>query len=148
LNVNLVGVFNCTRLAAAAIARSPSLGDDGGRGCIVNISSVAAFDGQIGQAAYAASKAGVVGMTLPIARDLSDWGIRVNTIAPGLVDTPIYGAGADAEKLKRRLTEGVLFPRRMGSSDEIATMVMAVIANDYMNGETIRVDAGIRMPPR
>lgn len=148
LRVNLIGVFNCTRLAAAAMAVSPPLGADGGRGCIVNVSSVAAFDGQIGQAAYAASKAGVVGMTLPIARDLANIGIRVNTIAPGLVDTPIYGPGPDGEKLKRRLTENVLFPRRMGFSGEIATMVTAVLANDYVNGETIRVDGGIRMPPR
>jgi NAD(P)-dependent dehydrogenase (short-subunit alcohol dehydrogenase family) len=148
LRVNLVGVFNGTRLAAASIAKSEPTGDDGLRGAIVNVASVAAFEGQVGQAAYAASKGGIVGMTLPLARDLAAVGIRVNTIAPGLVDTPIYGQGADAEAMKARLGESVLLPHRLGRGDEIAAMVVAIVRNDYLNGETIRVDGGIRMTPK
>jgi NAD(P)-dependent dehydrogenase (short-subunit alcohol dehydrogenase family) len=148
LRVNLVGVFNGTRLAAAAIARTEPIEPDGLRGVIVNIASTAAFDGQIGQAAYAASKAGIVGMTLPLARDLAVAGIRVNTIAPGLIDTPIYGEGPDAEAMKQHLGESVLLPHRLGVADEIAAMVVALIRNDYVNGETVRVDGGIRLPPR
>ncbi len=109
---------------------------------------MAAFDGQIGQAAYSASKGGVVGMTLPVARDLSAVGIRVNTIAPGLIDTPIYGQGEASEAFKARLGQGVLFPKRLGSSEELASMVVELITNDYMNGETLRVDGGLRMPPK
>jgi NAD(P)-dependent dehydrogenase (short-subunit alcohol dehydrogenase family) len=136
------------RLSAAAMAKTDPLDADGQRGAIVNLASVAAFDGQIGQAAYAASKGGVVGMTLPIARDLSATGIRVNTIAPGLIDTPIYGQGEQAEKFKAHLGESVLFPKRLGSSEELAFMVVDLITNPYMNGEVVRVDGGIRLPPR
>jgi NAD(P)-dependent dehydrogenase (short-subunit alcohol dehydrogenase family) len=148
IRVNLIGTFNCLRLAAAAMARTEPVDADGTRGAIVNIASVAAFDGQIGQAAYSASKGGMVGMTLTIARDLSAQGVRVNTIAPGLIDTPIYGTGDKAEAFKAKLGENVLFPRRLGTADELASMVTELITNDYMNGETIRVDGGIRMPPK
>ena len=121
---------------------------DGQRGAIVNLASVAAFDGQIGQASYSASKGGVVGMTLPVARDLAASGIRLNTIAPGLIDTPIYGQGEDAEAFKAKLGESVLFPKRLGAPEELASMVLECLTNSYMNGETVRVDGGIRMPPK
>jgi NAD(P)-dependent dehydrogenase (short-subunit alcohol dehydrogenase family) len=148
IRVNLIGTFNVVRLAAAAMATTETLDADGARGAIVNIASVAAFDGQIGQAAYSASKGGIVGMTLPIARDLAAIGVRVNTIAPGLIDTPIYGTGAASEEFKAHLGESVLFPRRLGTADELAAMVVELATNDYVNAETIRVDGGIRMPPR
>ena len=148
LRVNLIGTFNCLRLAAAAMAKSDPVDADGSRGAIVNIASVAGYDGQIGQAAYSASKAGVIGMTLTTARDLSAQGIRVNTIAPGLVNTPIYDSHPHAEEFKTKLGQSVLFPHRLGTPDELASMVVECITNDYMNGETIRVDGGIRMPPK
>ncbi len=148
VRVNLVGSFNCLRLAAAAMAKSDPVDDDGQRGAIVNLASVAAFEGQTGQAAYSASKGGVVGMTLPIARDLVAIGVRVNTIAPGLVDTPIYGTGEGAEKFKAQLGQSVLFPKRLGVASELASMIVELITNDYMNAEVVRVDGGIRMPPK
>ena len=148
IKVNLIGSFNMLRLSAAAMAATQPLDDDGARGAIVNMASVAAFDGQIGQAAYSASKGGIVGMTLPIARDLSSIGVRVNTVAPGLIDTPIYGEGPEAEAFKAHLGQSVLYPKRLGHGEELAFMVMDLITNPYMNGETIRVDAGIRMPPK
>jgi NAD(P)-dependent dehydrogenase (short-subunit alcohol dehydrogenase family) len=148
IRVNLLGTFNMLRQAAAAMARTDPLGADGARGVIVNMASVAAFDGQIGQAAYSASKGGIVGMTLPIARDLSAVGIRVNTVAPGLIDTPIYGTGEAAEGFKSRLGTSVLFPRRLGSAEELAFMVTECVTNPYVNGETIRVDGGVRLPPK
>lgn len=148
LRVNLLGTFNVVRLAAAAMAAQEPYSDDGARGVIVNLASVAAFDGQIGQAAYAASKGGIVGMTLPIARDLAVVGIRVNTIAPGLIDTPIYDVIPNTEEFKAKLSAGVLFPKRLGRPDEPASMVMELISNDYMNGEVVRVDAGIRLGPK
>ena len=148
LRVNLVGTFNCIRLAASAMSKTATVDADGQRGAIVNIASVAAFDGQIGQAAYSASKGGVVGMTLPVARDLAAIGVRVNTIAPGLVDTPIYGSGEGSEKFKANLGQNVLFPKRLGVGDEIASMVLELITNPYMNAEVIRVDGGIRIPPK
>ncbi len=148
VNINLVGSFNMLSKSAAAIAQTEALDADGTRGAIVNMASAAAFDGQIGQCAYSASKGGVVGMTLPIARDLSAVGIRVNTIAPGLIDTPIYGEGEDSEQFKAHLGQSVLFPKRLGSGEELAFMVLECITNPYMNGETIRVDGGIRMPPK
>jgi NAD(P)-dependent dehydrogenase (short-subunit alcohol dehydrogenase family) len=147
ININLIGSFNMIRLAADAMAKQEAT-TEGERGVLVNTASVAAFDGQIGQAAYAASKGGVVGMTLPIARDLSAVGIRVNTIAPGLIDTPIYGQGEGSEAFKDNLKKGVLFPKRLGAPEELASMVVELIANSYMNAETIRVDGGIRMPPK
>jgi NAD(P)-dependent dehydrogenase (short-subunit alcohol dehydrogenase family) len=121
---------------------------DGERGVIINTASIAAFDGQIGQAAYSSSKGGIVGMTLPVARDLSAVGIRVNTIAPGLIDTPIYGEGEGSEAFKAKLGESVLFPHRLGSPDELASMVVELVTNSYMNAEVVRVDGGIRMPPK
>jgi NAD(P)-dependent dehydrogenase (short-subunit alcohol dehydrogenase family) len=148
IRVNLIGTFNCLRLAAASMSKQDPVDDEGQRGAIVNIASVAAFDGQIGQAAYSASKGGVVGLTLPVARDLAAVGIRVNTIAPGLIDTPIYGRGEASEQFKANLGRNVLFPKRLGHASELASMVAECITNDYMNGETLRVDGGIRMPPK
>ena len=147
VEINLIGTFNVIRLAATAMSTTDPL-ESGERGAIVNMASVAAFDGQIGQASYSASKGGVVGMTLPIARDLSAVGIRVNTIAPGLIDTPIYGEGEGSEAFKANLEKGVLFPKRLGKPEELAAMVVELIANSYMNAETIRVDGGIRMQPK
>jgi NAD(P)-dependent dehydrogenase (short-subunit alcohol dehydrogenase family) len=148
VKVNLVGSFNMLSQSAAAMAQTEPLDADGQRGAIVNLASAAAFEGQIGQAAYSASKGGVVGMTLPVARDLSAVGIRVNTIAPGLIDTSIFGSGKQSEALKNRLGESVLFPKRMGRAEELAFMVMECLTNPYLNGETIRLDGGIRMPPK
>ena len=145
IGVNLVGTFNVLRLAAAAIAKAEPL-DHGVRGVIVNTASVAAFDGQIGQIAYAASKAGVAGMTLPAARDLAPAGIRVVTIAPGLFDTPMLGA-LPAEK-RAALAADVVFPKRLGDPAEYAALVAAIAENDYLNGETIRLDGSLRMPPK
>ncbi|WP_067435621.1 SDR family NAD(P)-dependent oxidoreductase [Nocardioides jensenii] len=145
--INLIGSFDALRLAATAMSRNEP-DDDGQRGVVVNMASVAAFDGQIGQASYSASKGGIVGMTLPIARDLSSSGIRVNTVAPGLIDTPIYGEGPDSEAFKAKLGESVLFPKRLGVPDELASMVVECVTNSYLNGEVIRVDGGIRMPPK
>lgn len=147
IRVNLIGTFNCLRLAAAAMSKTEAL-TEGERGCIINTASVAAFDGQIGQAAYSASKGGVVGLTLPVARDLAAIGVRVNTIAPGLIDTPIYGEGEASEAFKANLGRSVLFPHRLGTSEEFASLAVELITNSYMNGETIRIDGGIRMPPK
>jgi NAD(P)-dependent dehydrogenase (short-subunit alcohol dehydrogenase family) len=147
ININLIGTFDCIRIVGTAISRSEPQAN-GERGAIVNIASVAAFDGQIGQASYSASKGGVVGMTLPVARDLAAVGIRINTVAPGLIDTPIYGQGDDSEAFKSNLQKGVLFPQRLGLPEELASMVMECVTNSYMNAETIRVDGGIRMPPK
>ncbi len=148
IEINLIGTFDCIRIAATAMSQTEPLDESGERGAIVNTASVAAFDGQIGQCSYSASKGGVVGMTLPIARDLAAVGIRVNTIAPGLIDTPIYGEGEFSEQFKAKLQEGVLFPRRLGTADEFATLALELLTNSYMNAETIRVDGGIRMPPK
>jgi NAD(P)-dependent dehydrogenase (short-subunit alcohol dehydrogenase family) len=147
IQVNLVGTFNCTRLAATAISQTEPLAD-GERGAIVNTASLAAFDGQIGQAAYSASKGGVVGMTLPLARDLSVVGIRVNTIAPGLIDTPIYGSGEASDAFKDKLKRDVVFPFRLGTADEFASLAVELITNSYMNGETIRIDGAARLQPK
>jgi NAD(P)-dependent dehydrogenase (short-subunit alcohol dehydrogenase family) len=145
--VNLIGTFDCIRLAATAMSRNEPM-DSGERGAIVSMASVAAFDGQIGQAAYSSSKGGIVGMTLPVARDLAAVGIRVNTIAPGLIDTPIYGHGEGSEAFKAKLGQSVLFPHRLGTPDELASMVVELVTNSYMNAEVVRVDGGIRMPPK
>jgi NAD(P)-dependent dehydrogenase (short-subunit alcohol dehydrogenase family) len=147
LEVNLVGTFNCIRLAATAMSQTDELAD-GEKGAIVTVASVAAFDGQIGQASYSASKGGVVGMTLPVARDLAAAGIRVNCIAPGLIDTPIYGQGEASEGFKDKLKRDVLFPKRLGTADEFASMACELLGNSYMNAETIRVDGGVRMQPK
>ncbi|MGF1666800.1 MAG: SDR family NAD(P)-dependent oxidoreductase [Acidimicrobiia bacterium] len=144
--INLVGTFNCIRLAAAAMAATDPVDEHGTRGAIVNTASVAAFDGQMGQAAYSASKGGIVGMTLPIARDLATVGIRVNTIAPGLIDTPLL-AGLP-EPARQSLADQVLFPKRLGAPADYAELAHLLLTHDYMNGETIRMDGGIRMGPR
>ena len=147
IEINLVGTFNVCRLAATAMAKnSPDV--DGMRGAILNTSSVAAEDGQIGQVAYSSSKGGVVGLTLPLARDLAVVGIRANCILPGLIATPIYGTGAASDEFKARLGTAVLFPRRLGYSTEFATLAVDLLANSYMNAESIRLDAGIRMQPK
>ena len=144
VGVNLIGTFNVLRLAAAAIARSDP--EHGERGVIVNTASVAAFDGQIGQIAYAASKAGVVGMTLPAARDLAPVGIRVVTIAPGIFDTPMLGTLP--EDKRAALAADVVFPKRLGDPAEFGNLVAAIVETGYLNAETIRLDGGIRMPPK
>lgn len=145
IGVNLIGTFNVLRLGASAIAKTPAL-EHGERGVIVNTASVAAFDGQIGQIAYAASKAGVAGMTLPAARDLAPTGIRVLTIAPGLFDTPML-AGLPEDK-RAALAADVVFPKRLGNPDEYGALVVAIAENGYLNGETIRLDGSLRMPPK
>ena len=145
LDVNLVGTFNCIRLAAAAMSRL-DVTPGGDRGAIVNTASVAAFDGQIGQAAYSASKGGIVGMTLPVARDLSSIEVRVNTIAPGLIDTPLL-AGLP-EEARMSLGQQVLHPKRLGRPEEYADLAHFLLTHAYMNGETVRMDGGIRMGPR
>ena len=144
--VNLTGTFNVSRFSAEQMAKNAPFDALGGRGVVVNIASVAAFDGQMGQAAYSASKAGIVGMTLPMARDLSGIGVRVNTIAPGLIETPLLG-GLPAEVLDA-LGKSVLYPKRLGKPEEIAHLALGIIENDYINGECIRIDGGIRMQPR
>ncbi|MEO6774096.1 MAG: SDR family NAD(P)-dependent oxidoreductase [Kofleriaceae bacterium] len=143
--INLVGHFNVLRLAAAAIARTEAL-ETGERGVIVMTASVAAYDGQIGQIAYAASKAGVVGMTLPAARDLAPAGIRVVTIAPGIFDTPMLGGLS--EEVRAALSRDVVFPKRLGAPAEYAALVAAIVDTGYLNGETIRLDGALRMPPK
>jgi len=145
--INLIGTFDATRIAATAMSTTEPL-ESGERGVVVNIASVAAFDGQIGQASYSASKGGIVGMTLPVARDLAAVGVRVNTVAPGLIDTPIYGSGEASEAFKANLQKGVLFPQRLGRPEELASVVLECVTNSYLNAETIRVDGGIRMPPK
>jgi NAD(P)-dependent dehydrogenase (short-subunit alcohol dehydrogenase family) len=145
IGINLIGTFNVLRLAAAAIATAAPLAQ-GERGVIVNTASVAAFDGQIGQIAYAASKAGVAGMTLPAARDLAPAGIRVITIAPGIFDTPMLGALA--EDKRAALAADVVFPKRLGDPMEYGALVASIVENGYLNGETIRLDGSLRMPPK
>lgn len=147
IDVNLVGTFNVVRLAATAMSRTDA--DDGGeRGSILMTASVAAFEGQVGQIAYTASKAGIVGMTLTLARDLGVVGIRVNTIVPGLFDTPIYGSGPEVEAFKEHLGRDVVFPRRLGVATEYADMALALLENSYVNGEVVRVDGALRLPPK
>jgi NAD(P)-dependent dehydrogenase (short-subunit alcohol dehydrogenase family) len=148
LAINLVGTFNTIRLAATAIGRTQPVDDTGERGAIVTLASLAAFDGQIGQAAYSASKGGVVGMTLPVARDLAVVGVRLNCVAPGLFDTPIYGEGPASEAFKDSLKRDVLFPKRLGRAEELATMIVELLTNSYMNAEVLRVDGGARLQPK
>lgn len=145
VKINLIGTFNVTRLAAAAMAENAP-GEDNERGLVVNTASVAAFDGQVGQVAYSATKGGVVGMTLPIARDLAPLGIRCNTIAPGIFNTPLMNAAPD--KVKQPLIDMTQFPKRLGHPPEFAALVCHMIENTFMNGETIRLDGAIRMQPR
>ena len=146
IQVNLIGSFYCASTVAAAMSRSETCTDDGGRGVIINTASVAAYEGQIGQVAYAASKGGIVGMTLPMARDLSEFGVRVCTIAPGLFLTPLL-EGLPAG-LKKSLGQQVPFPARLGDPTEFAKIVCHIIDNDMLNGEIIRLDGAIRMSPR
>ena len=145
IEINLIGTFNTIRLASAAMAKTDPL-ESGLRGAIVNTASVAAYDGQIGQAAYSASKGGIVGMTLPIARDLSSVGIRVNTIAPGIIDTPLLAGLPEPARVS--LGEQVLFPKRLGKPEEFAELAFFLLTHDYMNAESIRMDGGIRMAPK
>jgi NAD(P)-dependent dehydrogenase (short-subunit alcohol dehydrogenase family) len=145
ISINLIGTFNVLRYAAATmIGNTP--GEDDERGVCINTASIAAFDGQIGQIAYSASKGGVVGMTLPAARDLSQYGIRVNTIAPGLFDTPLLAALP--EEARAALGAGVPYPRRLGAPAEYGQLVCQIVENRMLNGETIRLDGALRMPPR
>ncbi|MEL7060531.1 MAG: SDR family NAD(P)-dependent oxidoreductase [Acidobacteriota bacterium] len=145
IEVNLIGTFNVLSRAAAAMSQNEP-DDEGQRGVVVNTASVAAFDGQIGQVAYSASKGGVVGLTLPAARDLMKLGIRVVTIAPGTFDTPLL-AGIP-EKVREALAAGIPFPRRLGRPEEFGQMVESIVRNPYLNGEVIRLDGALRMPPR
>jgi NAD(P)-dependent dehydrogenase (short-subunit alcohol dehydrogenase family) len=145
IQINLVGTFNVLRLAATAMIASEPL-EDGERGVCVNTASIAAYDGQVGQIAYSASKGGIVGMTLPAARDLAGQGIRVNTIAPGLFDTPLLAALP--EDARQRLGAGVPFPQRLGSPAEYAQLACHIVENRMLNGEVIRLDGALRMPPR
>ncbi|KAG5898047.1 hypothetical protein JTB14_001756 [Gonioctena quinquepunctata] len=144
LTINTIGTFNVIRLAVGLIGENEP-DNDGGRGVIVNTASVAAFDGQMGQAAYSASKGGIVGMTLPIARDLASQGIRVVTIAPGLFKTPLFDALP--EKVVAFLSKSVPFPQRLGHPEEFAKLVQSIIENPMLNGETIRLDGALRMQP-
>lgn len=145
IEVNLVGTFNVLRLAAAAIGKTEALENDQ-RGIVINTASIAAYDGQIGQVAYASSKAAVVGMTLPAARDLSSVGIRVMTIAPGIVDTPMLATVSD--EFRAGLAAGVPFPKRLALPDEYAQLATMIVEHDYLNGEVIRMDGALRMAPR
>jgi len=151
IDINLIGTFNLMRIGAAAMARTEPVDADGARGVVINTSSVAGIEGQVGQVAYSASKGGIIGMTLPAARDLGVIGVRVLTICPGIIDTPIYNAiqgGGDAEEWKARLVAPAAFPKRLGRPAEFAHLVRSLIENDYMNGEVIRFDAGIRFQPK
>lgn len=146
IDINLIGTFNVMRLAANRMQQEPAVGDDGARGVIINTASVAAFEGQIGQIAYAASKGGVHAMTISAARDLAQVGVRVCTIAPGTIKTPML-AGITPE-FQKTLAEGIPFPQRLGEPDEYAQLAEFIVAHDYLNGETIRMDGALRMAPR
>lgn len=146
IDVNLVGTFNVLRLCAAQMAKQEPINDDGGRGIIINTASVAGQEGQIGQAAYAATKGAIIGSTICIARDLASLGIRVNTIVPGLIHTPLFEAMP--ENVYQSLEASVLNPKRLGKPDEIAQLAQYFVENDYMNGECVRMDGGIRMRER
>lgn len=146
LRINLIGTFNVLRLAATAMIANEPANDDGERGVCVNTASIAAYDGQIGQIAYSASKGGVVGMTLPAARDLAQYGIRVCTIAPGLFDTPLLAALP--QEAREKLGAGVPYPPRLGNPAEYAQLACHVVENRMLNGEVIRLDGALRMPPR
>ena len=146
VDVNLIGTFNVLRLVAEQMATHDPVTDDGCRGVIINTASVAAYEGQIGQAAYSASKGGVVGMTLPIARDLSSLGIRVNTIAPGVMATPLMLAAP--QNVQDGIVANIPFPQRLGAPAEFGQLVVHIAENSYLNGETIRLDGGVRMQPR
>ena len=146
IDVNLVGTFNVMRLAAAQMTKQEPVTDDGNKGVIINTASIAAYEGQIGQAAYSASKGGVVSLTLTVARDLASEGIRVNSIVPGLIHTPMFDTLPEAAY--KSLSESPLYPKRLGKPEEIAHLSQFIVENDYVNGECMRLDAGIRMQPR
>ena len=151
--INLTGTFNGLRIAASAMAKTEPADSDGQRGVIINTSSVAGIEGQTGQIAYSASKGGIIGMTVPAARDLSVIGVRVNTICPGIINTPIYksiagGDPAAGEAFLARLAEPIVFPKRLGRPEEFGHLVRSLIENDYMNAEVVRFDGGIRFQPK
>jgi NAD(P)-dependent dehydrogenase (short-subunit alcohol dehydrogenase family) len=146
IKVNLIGSFNVMRVVAAAMMQAEPVTDDGERGVIINTASVAAFEGQIGQTAYSASKGGIVGMTLPAARELAKFGVRVNTIAPGIMGTPMMAGMPD--EVQQSLAEQIPFPSRLGKADEYAGLACHIIENSLINGETIRLDGAIRMQPK
>jgi NAD(P)-dependent dehydrogenase (short-subunit alcohol dehydrogenase family) len=148
IDVNLIGTFNLMRIGAAAVAKTEPADADGQRGVVINTASVAGIEGQTGQVAYSASKGGIIGMTVPAARDLAAVGVRVNTICPGIIDTPIYGSGEAADDFKARLIGPVVFPKRTGTAAEFAHLVRSLIENDYMNADVIRFDGGIRFQPK
>jgi NAD(P)-dependent dehydrogenase (short-subunit alcohol dehydrogenase family) len=144
IDVNLIGTFTLMSIGAAAVAKTEPADTDRQRGVIINTASIAGLEGQTGQLAYSASKGGIIGMTVPAARDLAAIGVRVNTICPGIIDTPIYGS----DEFKAKLAAPVVFPKRMGTAAEFAQLVRALIENDYMNSEVIRFDGGIRFQPK
>lgn len=146
ININLIGTFNVARLAAEQMAKNAPYDEVNARGVIINTASVAAYEGQIGQLAYSASKGGVVGMTLPMARDLASYGIRVNTIVPGLIHTPLFETLP--EEAYKSLEASVVNPKRLGRPEEIAHLSVFIAENEYMNGECVRLDGAIRMQPR
>lgn len=146
IGINLIGTFNVARLAAAEMLKNEPIGDSGERGVIVNTSSLAGLEGQMGQVAYAASKAGVIGLTLPMTRDLSQFGVRVCAIAPGLFATPLVAAAP--KEMMDQLVSTLEFPKRAGAPAEFASLVGFIVENAYLNGELIRIDAGTRAPPR
>jgi NAD(P)-dependent dehydrogenase (short-subunit alcohol dehydrogenase family) len=148
IDVNLIGTFNLMSIGAAAVARTEAADADGQRGAVINTASIAGLEGQTGQLAYSASKGGIIGMTVPAARDLAAIGVRVNTICPGIIDTPIYGTGPASDEFKAKLAAPVVFPKRMGTAAEFARLVRSLIENDYMNAEVIRFDGGIRFQPK
>jgi len=146
VDINLIGTFNVLRLCASQMSKQETLNEDGNRGVIINTASVAGQEGQIGQAAYAATKGAIIGSTICLARDLSSLGIRVNTIAPGLIHTPLFDALP--ENVYQSLEASVLYPQRLGKPSEIAHLAQHLVENSYMNGECVRMDGGIRMQPR
>lgn len=148
IEVNLIGTFNTVRLAGAAMSKTDSVGEDGERGAIVNTASLAGIEGQIGQIAYSSSKGGIIGMTVPAARDFAAAGIRVNTIAPGILDTPIYGDGPGSEEFKQKLAAPVPFPKRLGTPGEFGHLARTLLENSYLNAEVVRIDGGLRMQPK
>jgi NAD(P)-dependent dehydrogenase (short-subunit alcohol dehydrogenase family) len=148
IDVNLIGTFNLMSIGAAAVAKTEPADADGARGVVINTASIAGIEGQTGQLAYSASKGGIIGMTVPAARDLAAIGVRVNTICPGIIDTPIYGAGPASDEFKAKLVAPVVFPKRLGTAAEFAHLVRALIENDYMNAEVLRFDGGIRFQPK
>ncbi len=148
IDINLIGTFNLMRIGAAAVARTQAVDADNQRGVVINTASVAGIEGQTGQLAYSASKGGIIGMTVPAARDLAAIGMRVLAICPGIIDTPIYGTGPASAEFKAKLAAPIVFPKRMGTAAEFAKLVRSLVENDYMNAEVIRFDGGIRFQPK